>query len=59
MRESGYYWCLDSGIGWITCYWNGDFWEVLPGQDYCALDKVPDRFFMKINETRIKNPDEK
>lgn len=59
MRETGYFWVKDPDLDWIVGYWNGKHWELLPSQNYIREEQIPDFEFLQINETRIKNPDEK
>jgi len=54
MREEGYYWvktCMFND--WCATWYSNsnNLWN------YCG-EVVDDTYFMEINETRIKNPDE-
>jgi len=54
MREEGYYWvktCMFND--WCAAWYSNsnNLWN------YCG-EVVDDTYFMEINETRIKNPDE-
>lgn len=54
-RESGYYWVKPFVGKWEIAYWEKDskFWIRL-----ILDDSYSDKDFDKINENRIKNPDE-
>lgn len=51
--EPGYYWIKEtSGDQWRPC-------QFYKGRFYIDEDSVIPEFLFEINETRIKNPDEK
>lgn len=54
-REPGYYWVkLRYTRKWSIAFWVGEFWIKLD-----TRFKGQDNDLQKINETRIKSPDEK